>query len=99
MKVRLLLGPLLAIGLLLPGCGYDAVKEQKVKKELAQMALDYVKEKYGMKEAKLAEVKLSHGGYNGPIPDFKHEVPDRGDSFIASARTNTDFMIVYRMKK
>ncbi|SDG48572.1 hypothetical protein SAMN04488542_1475 [Fontibacillus panacisegetis] len=78
MKVRLLLGPLLAIALLLSGCGYDAVKEQKVKKELAQMALDYVKEKYGMKEAKLAEVKLSHGGYNGPIPDFKHEVRDSG---------------------
>lgn len=73
-----MLAIILVICLSVTGCGYDKVKEQRVKKDLAKQAQSYVTEKYGMTDAKVGEVKLSYGGYNGPIPQFKREVPKSG---------------------
>lgn len=70
---------ILVVCLLIAGCsGSGSAKKEKVKKELAKQAQSYVTEKYGMTDAKVTEVKLSHGGLNGPIPDFKREVPESG---------------------
>lgn len=74
-----IIGIILAVCILVAGCsGSREAKEKQIKKELAQMAQNYVMEKYGMDDAKVVEVKLSYAGLNGPIPVFKREVPKSG---------------------
>ncbi|WP_334075394.1 hypothetical protein [Paenibacillus sp. A14] len=65
------------IGLLFSGCSTSADKRKAKENEISRLAINYVKEKYGMTDAEVIEVALASSP-NGPIPSFKRKVPNEG---------------------
>ncbi|MCA1293838.1 hypothetical protein LBW89_12495 [Paenibacillus sp. alder61] len=68
---------LCVIGLLFTGCSTFAGKRKAKENEISRLAINYVKEKYGMTDAEVIEVSLASSP-NGPIPSFKRKIPNEG---------------------